>query len=100
MFQVYGMPRTRSTRVVWALEELGAEYSFHPIDLAKGEGQSAEFLKLNPSGKIPVLIDGDLLLTESAAICTYLGDKNPESDWFRDPEPRSEEFTISGAILS
>lgn len=79
MYQVYGMPRTRSTRVVWALEELEAEYEFHLVDLMKREGQSPEFLKLNPFGKIPVLIDGDLVLTESAAICTYLGDKYPQS---------------------
>ena len=80
MYKVYGMPRTRSTRVVWALEELGVDYSFHHVDLAKGEGQSPEFLKLNPYGKVPVLIDGDLVLSESSAICTYLGDKYPESE--------------------
>jgi len=79
LYQVYGMPRTRSTRVVWALEELGADYQLHLVDLTKGEGQSPEFLKLNPAGKVPVLTDGELVLTESAAICTYLGDRHPES---------------------
>lgn len=80
MYEIYGMPRSRSTRVTWALEEIGAEYRYHLIDLMKGEGQSAEFLKLNPYGKVPVLVDGDLLLTESAAICTYLGDQHPETE--------------------
>jgi glutathione S-transferase len=80
MYQIYGMPRTRSTRVVWALEELGAEYQLHLVDLTKGEGQSAEFLKLNPAGKVPVLIDGELVLTESAAIITYLGDQQPQAE--------------------
>ncbi len=79
MYQLYGMPMTRATRVTWALEEIGADYQYHLVDLMKGEGQSADFLKLNPSGKVPVLVDGDLVLTESAAICTYLGDKHPES---------------------
>jgi glutathione S-transferase len=78
MYHVYGMPRTRATRVVWALEEIGAEYCYHLIDLMKGEGQSPDFLKLNPFGKVPVLCDRELLLTESAAICTYLADQNPQ----------------------
>jgi len=79
MYQLYGMPRSRSTRVTWTLEEIGADYRFQLVDLMKGEGQSAEFLQINPYGKLPVLIDGELVLTESAAICTYLGDKHPES---------------------
>lgn len=78
MLQVYGMPRSRTTRVVWTLEELAVEYRCQLVDLLKGEGQQPEFLALNPSGKIPVLVDGDLVLSESAAICTYLGDKYPE----------------------
>lgn len=79
MYHLYGMPKTRSTRVVWALEEIGAEYDYHLVDLMKGEGQSPDFLAMNPFGKVPVLIDGDLLLTESAAICTYLADRHPEA---------------------
>ena len=58
----------------------------------KGEGQSPEFLKLNPFGKVPVLIDGDLRLTESAAICTYLGDKHPDSELV--PRPGTAERGI------
>jgi len=80
MLEVYGMPRTRTTRVIWALEELGIEYQYHLIDLFKGEGQAPAYLKLNPFGKVPVLVDGELLLSESAAICAYLGDKFPESE--------------------
>lgn len=80
MIKVYGFPFTRSTRVVWALEEAGAEYDFSAIDLTKGEHRKPEFLKVNPGGKVPVLIDGDLVLTESAAICTYIGEKFPSSE--------------------
>lgn len=79
MIRIYGYPFTRSTRAVWALEEAGAEYDYTPIDLTKGEHRKPKFLKVNPGGKVPVLIDGDLVLTESAAICTYIGEKFPAS---------------------
>lgn len=77
MLKVYGFPNTRSTRVVWTLEEVGAEYDYIKVDLLKGEGQSPAFLELNPGGKVPTLTDGALVLTESAAICTYIGEKYP-----------------------
>lgn len=77
---LYGMPRTRSLRVLWALEEVGAEYDYRVVQLGRGEGQSAEFLALNPGGKVPVLKDGDLVLSESAAICTYLADCYPHKE--------------------
>ena len=79
MMKHYGTPNTRSTRVAWALEEAGAEYEFIPVQLAKGEHKQPAFLAINPGGKIPALVDGDLVLTESAAICTYIGDKFPQS---------------------
>ena len=78
MYDLYGMPKTRATRVVWTLEELGVEYRYHLIDLLKGEGQKPDFLAINPSGKVPALVDDELVLTESAAICTYLCDRHPE----------------------
>ncbi len=78
MITLYGMPHTRSFRVLWALEEIGAKYYYQVVNLAKEEGQSADFLALNPSGKLPVLTEGDLVLTESAAICTYLADCHPD----------------------
>lgn len=79
MIQIYGYQNTRTTRTTWALEEAGAEYELIPIDLARGEHKTPDFLKLSPGGKVPALIDGDLLLTESAAICTYIGEKFPAS---------------------
>lgn len=74
MLKLYGCPNTRSTRVAWALEEAGAEYDYEPVILHKGEGRRLSFLRVSPSGKVPVLVDGDLVLSESAAICTYVGD--------------------------
>jgi len=80
MLEVYGMVHTRTIRLLWALEELGVEYEYHLVDLTKGEGQRPEYLRVNPAGKVPVLVDGELVLSESAAICAYLGDKFPESE--------------------
>ncbi len=75
MITVYGYPKTRTTRVTWMLEELGLDYTFQYIDLMKGEGYSPEFRAINPAGKVPAMADDDLILTESAAIVSYLGDK-------------------------
>ncbi len=79
MLQVYGCLNTRSSRVVWALEEAGATYDYHKINLFAGEGRKPNYLAINPGGKAPALVDGDLILTESAAICTYVGDCFPAS---------------------
>ncbi|UZE97524.1 glutathione S-transferase family protein [Alkalimarinus alittae] len=75
MITVYGYPKTRTNRVTWMLEELGVDYKYHFVDLMKGEGLSKSYRAINPSGKVPSLADDDLILTESAAILTYLGDK-------------------------
>jgi glutathione S-transferase len=79
MITIYGYPFTRSTRATWALEEIGVEYDFVSVDLSKGEHKQPAFLKINPGGKVPALVDGDLILTESAAIVTYIGEKFPAS---------------------
>lgn len=77
MMKLYGLGPTRSLRALWALRELDIEFEFVPVNLAKGEGRSPEFLRLNPAGKLPVLVDGDLVLAESAAIVLYLAEKYP-----------------------
>ncbi len=79
MIKVYGLPHSRSTRVLWTLEEIGEEYDYVPVDLGKLKAGGKSYLDINPAGKVPAIVDGDLILTESAAICTYLGDKFPES---------------------
>jgi len=78
--KVYGCPNTRSTRVVWALEEAHASYEYELVDLRKGEARKPEYLALNSDGKLPSLIDGNLTLTESAAICIYVADKFPAAE--------------------
>ena len=77
MMKLYGLGPTRSLRALWALKELGAEFEFIPVNLLAGEAQRPDFLRLNPAGKLPVLVDGDMVLTESAAIVMYLAEKYP-----------------------
>lgn len=76
--KLYGFGPTRSLRALWGLRELGADFEFVPVNLLAGEHRHPDFLRLNPAGKLPVLVDGDLLLTESAAIVLYLAEKYPE----------------------
>jgi glutathione S-transferase len=59
------------------LEEAEATYNYVQVNLLKGEARSAAFLEINPGGKLPALVDGNLILTESAAICMYIADKFP-----------------------
>ncbi|MGE0213789.1 MAG: glutathione S-transferase family protein [Parvibaculaceae bacterium] len=75
MMKLYGFGPMRSLRALWALQELDAEFEFVPVNVMAGEAQHPDFLRLNPAGKIPVLVDGDLVLTESAAIVMYLAEK-------------------------
>lgn len=79
MMKLYGAPPTRALRVIWLLNELGLEFEMLPVDVLQGENQQQDFLALNPAGKLPVLVDGNLVLTESVAIQLYLADKNPQA---------------------
>lgn len=76
--KLYGFGPTRSLRALWGLKELDADFEFVPVNLLAGEHKRPEFLRLNPAGKIPVLVDGDLVIPESAAIVFYLADKYPD----------------------
>ena len=78
--KLYYNPQSRAVIAKWMLDECGAQYEIVPIDLAKREHKTPEFLKINPAGKLPALVDGDSKVFESAAICLYLGDKFPEAN--------------------
>lgn len=71
MYRVIGTVKSRTFRVMWMLEELGLDY-----EVTHAAPRSDEISQLNPLGKIPALIDGDAVLTDSVAIMTYLGDKH------------------------
>lgn len=73
--KLYELGPTRSIRARWALQELGVDFESIIVNLFAGEASRPEFLELNPAAKIPVLVDGDFVLTESAAIVLYLAEK-------------------------
>jgi glutathione S-transferase len=78
MMKLYGFGPTRSLRAMWGLKELGIDFEFIPVNLLAGEHKTPKFLAINPAGRVPVLVDGDITVPESAAIILYLADKYPE----------------------
>ena len=76
--KLYYAPQTRAGRPRWLLEEIGAPYELVKLDMSKAEHKSADYMKIHPHGAVPALVDGDLAMFESAAICAYLADKFPD----------------------
>jgi glutathione S-transferase len=76
--KLYHSAQSRSVRPRWMLEEIGQPYELVTLSLPAGEHKKPEYLKINPNGTVPTLVDGDLVLYESAAICQYLADKFPD----------------------
>lgn len=72
MIKLYGSKMTSAFRNHILLSEIGLDFEKAPLDMSKAEHKSADFLKLNPNGKVPCLIDGDFVLWESMAINSYL----------------------------
>ncbi|HSV05310.1 MAG TPA: glutathione S-transferase N-terminal domain-containing protein, partial [Candidatus Binatus sp.] len=71
MIKLYGIPRSRTARSIWMLEELQIPYENVPVSFIE-ESRKPEYMKINPNGHIPALQDGDLTLFESLAINLYL----------------------------
>jgi glutathione S-transferase len=89
--KLYEFAPTRSIRARWTLQELGVEFEPITVNLVAGEHHRPDFLKLNPAGKLPVLVDGDLVLTESIAIVVYLAEKYRDKGFLpTDPVQRAE----------
>lgn len=78
--------RSRAERVLWTLCECDLPYVVVRLDITKGETHTPEFLSLNPSGKIPVLVHGDEVFTESVAIMEYLNDITQRGLMPREPK--------------
>lgn len=78
MLKLYGNGPSRWLRVQWALRELNVDCELVLVNLHAGDHLRPDFLRLNPAHKVPVLVDGDLVITESAAIVLYLAEKYPE----------------------
>lgn len=72
---LYHHPYSRAANVIWMLEEVGSPYELRHVDIMAGGQKAPEVVALNPMGKLPVLTDGDVVVTESAAIGLYLADR-------------------------
>jgi len=79
MYKLYYYPGNANLAPHMLLEELGVAYELVLVDRARNAQRSPEYLKLNPNGRIPTLVDGDLVLFETAAICLHLVDRHPEA---------------------
>jgi glutathione S-transferase len=76
---LYHAAPSRSSIVHWMLEELGEPYDIHLVSFKKGETRGAEYLAINPLGKVPALRHKGVIITEASAICTYLADEFPRA---------------------
>lgn len=78
MLKLYHAAMTSSFRCRWALEETGLPHEVVHLSLARADHKQPEYLKLHPLGTVPALVDDDLVVIESAAICMYVAEKDPE----------------------
>lgn len=76
----YHAPRSRSLSILWLFEELGQpDHVRKDLNLAKGDHKTKWYMAINPMGKVPAIVHGDTVITESAAIAMYLADLYPEA---------------------
>ena len=94
MYEIIGSPTSRAFRVMWMLEELGEPYKVH-----KEQPRSEAVKALNPSGKIPILKDGDAVITDSTAIMTYLADKHGIATFPAGTIERAKQDALTHCIL-
>ena len=76
---LYHASPSRSSVVLWMLEEVGAPYDIKLLKLSEGDNLKPDYLAINPMGKVPALKHGDTIITEVAAICAYLADEFPDA---------------------
>ena len=94
MYTVVGSVKSRTMRVLWMLEELGQPYE-HQAEAPRSD----TVRKLNPLGKVPVLIDGDAVLTDSVAILTYLADKHAAMTFPAGTVERAHQDALTNFVL-
>lgn len=78
-FTLFHAPNTRSSGMLYLVEELGVPYQLHPLSFERGEHKAPAYLAINPMGKVPAIRHGDTVITEQGAIALYLGDLFPET---------------------
>jgi glutathione S-transferase len=76
---LYHASPSRSSVVRWMLEETGEPYDIQLVRLTEGDQMKPDYLAINPMGKVPALRHGEVVITEGAAICTYLADAFPQA---------------------
>jgi len=76
---LYHASPSRSSIVLWLLEELGQPYDVKLMKLSEGDNLKPDYLAINPMGKVPALDHRGTIVTETAAICTYLADEFPQA---------------------
>jgi glutathione S-transferase len=76
---LYHASPSRSSIVLWLLEELGQAYDIKLMKLSEGDNLKPDYLAINPMGKVPALVHRGTVITETAAICTYLADEFPQA---------------------
>src|ERR1700748_2702300 len=80
MLQLHGFPMSPNTRrALFALEEVGEPYELVAVDLMSGQQKTPGYAALNPTARVPTLVDGDFVLWESNAILEYLAARSPAS---------------------
>lgn len=79
MYQLHYFPANANAAPHMMLEEIGGKYDLVLVDRAKNAQKSQEYLRINPNGRIPTLVDGNLVLFEAAAIVLHLADQHPEA---------------------
>src|SRR5947207_2896095 len=77
--KLYHISPSRSSIVLWMLEEVGEPYDLHVLSMSKGENRQPAYLAVNPMGKVPALDHNGVVITEAAAICCYLADAFPKA---------------------
>lgn len=90
MMKLYYIPTTRAVRPRWLLEEMGVAYELVQANMQMLA--QPEYRQLHPHGKVPVLVDGETVICESAAICAYLTDKYPEKGFAPAPETPAQGY--------
>lgn len=98
MIDLYFAPTPNGHKISIMLEELGIPYTLHPLDFSKREQKSPEFLKINPNGRIPAIVDqapsfggGPFAVFESGAILYYLAEKYGQ---FLPTDPRDRSVVL------
>jgi len=74
--RIYGVARTRAFRVIWVCKEIGLDYEHVPLEIGEAGARRADYLAVNPNGRLPAIDDDGFVLWESLAITMYLAKKH------------------------